>query len=167
MNFFKLGAMTAAFIASAPVEAATFAYSLTGDYSANWVLNSNPATFNVQIGQIFRVADALGTFQDIAGPGATLIFYSSSEFGGIGIEGDRLVLDTTGPQLYSGPESSPTMLTGRFLLMNETGRLAYTLTVSDLSAVPEVGTWSMMIIGFGLAGVSVRRQKRTMPALRA
>ena len=42
----------------------------------------------------------------------------------------------------------------------------YTLAIDDitivngLSAVPEPGAWALMIAGFGLAGATLRRQRR-------
>ena len=42
-----------------------------------------------------------------------------------------------------------------------TGALAGTITIN---AVPEPGTWTMMLLGFGAAGFTIRRQRRrTMP----
>ena len=61
-----------------------------------------------------------------------------------------------GPQLYSGNENSPTMLTGVFAFSNGT------LSVTDVSsaAVPEPGTWAMMLFGFGAIGWSLRVRGR-------
>jgi len=36
----------------------------------------------------------------------------------------------------------------------------------EVAAVPEIGTWAMMLAGFGLAGVALRRRRQT-PALAA
>ncbi|MBB3345628.1 hypothetical protein FHY02_000066 [Sphingomonas sp. BK069] len=33
-----------------------------------------------------------------------------------------------------------------------------------LSAVPEPGTWAMMLIGFAMIGVAMRSRRRDMPA---
>jgi hypothetical protein len=42
----------------------------------------------------------------------------------------------------------------------EAGSVAGTLTITDNNAVPEPGTWMMMLMGFGAAGYSVRRGRR-------
>jgi hypothetical protein len=44
---------------------------------------------------------------------------------------------------------------------NRTGSLAGTITIAQ--ALPEPGTWAMMIVGFGAVGFSLRRKRR--PAL--
>lgn len=38
----------------------------------------------------------------------------------------------------------------------------YTLTVTRISAVPEPGTWALVICGFGLAGSALRSSRRRM-----
>jgi len=38
--------------------------------------------------------------------------------------------------------------------------------MTAVGAVPEPGTWAMMVIGFGLVGGAIRRQRREMPRLR-
>lgn len=169
MSFAKLAVIAAALLTSVQAQAATLFYSMTGDYTANWTMSSNPVPINVQLGQIFRVQGVSGTFEGIAGNTATLIFYSSAEFGGIGIEDDNgpLAVDTTGPQLYAGLESMPSMLTGTFALLNESGLPVYTLVVTNLSAVPEPTSWAMMLTGFGLAGTAIRRRKVAVRAIYA
>jgi hypothetical protein len=65
-----------------------------------------------------------------------------------------------GAQLYSGLESSPTFKHGNFQLQDARGN-PYSLTIaSDVAAVPEPGTWAMMIAGLGMAGFALRRRTR-------
>ncbi|KRB40187.1 hypothetical protein ASE02_10455 [Phenylobacterium sp. Root700] len=40
------------------------------------------------------------------------------------------------------------------------GTFNYSLTVTQLSAVPEPATWAMMIAGFGMAGTALRTRRR-------
>ncbi len=79
-----------------------------------------------------------------------------------------------GPQLFSGPTSSPMLLTGVFLLSDVPRQrvtdplvVNYRLTVTDVTAgaVPEPATWAMLIAGFGVIGGAMRR--RRAPTLRA
>ena len=71
-----------------------------------------------------------------------------------------VLLSTDGPQLYSGAEATPTFLTGTFLLTEFGGTGTYTLTISNpaAAAVPEPATWAMMLAGFGMVGVGLRRR---------
>jgi hypothetical protein len=58
-----------------------------------------------------------------------------------------------GPQLYSGTTYNPTFLVGSF--ETRTGELS----IAPVAAgVPEPGTWALMILGFGVAGVALRRR---------
>lgn len=62
-----------------------------------------------------------------------------------------------GPQLYTGPTSSPTLLRGTFATRGGE------LTIAPVSAaVPEPAAWGVMILGFATAGAALRR--RTVPA---
>ncbi len=67
-----------------------------------------------------------------------------------------------GPQLYSGDEGSPTMLTGTFTLTDfMTGTETYTLVVAPVST-PESGT--LVLFGIGLAGLALMRKRRMATA---
>ena len=44
-----------------------------------------------------------------------------------------------------------------------TGSLGGTVTIN--TAVPEPGTWAMMLLGFGAAGVAMRRRRTALPQL--
>lgn len=46
---------------------------------------------------------------------------------------------------------------------SSTGSLGGTVTINATPAVPEPGTWAMMLLGFGAAGYAMRRRRR--PAL--
>ncbi len=45
------------------------------------------------------------------------------------------------------------------------GAFAGTLTFAAVPSVPEPATWGMMLLGFGVMGVSLRRRRRSFPAL--
>ena len=155
----KLIAGTAALLFSAQAQAATFAYSLTGNYTASWTMDSNPTVGFVSPGGYFGVYNVGGTFAGFAE--ATTIVFSNANavpIGGLTIPNARRgSFASGGPQLYDGPEMTPTMRTGTFSL--RTGEI---LTVINLSAIPEPASWMMMLTGFGLAGTALRQRKAVM-----
>ncbi|OSZ72882.1 hypothetical protein CAP39_03915 [Sphingomonas sp. IBVSS1] len=48
--------------------------------------------------------------------------------------------------------------------VNITGATGANYAQSFAGAVPEPASWAMMLAGFGLAGVMLRRQRRALPA---
>lgn len=166
-HFVALAAVAAAsFVATAPAQAATLQYSLTGDYSGSWLLDSNPVPDDGEDGLNFIIWDVTG-FPDAVLGIADLTFWNGSALGGLTIEdfwGGSVLLDATGPQLYSGPEASPTLLTGSFDLegINDSEGSFFTLTVTELSgAIPEPSTWAVLVLGFGAIGGAMRSARRT------
>ena len=45
------------------------------------------------------------------------------------------------------------------------GSLGGSITIRSAVAVPEAGTWAMMLVGFGAAGFALRRSRRRRPDL--
>ena len=45
------------------------------------------------------------------------------------------------------------------------GSLGGTVSFTQMAAVPEPGTWLMMLVGFGAMGYSMRRQRRSTSLL--
>jgi len=148
---------------AAPASAETYRFVITGDYSADFTLDSNPTPDDYVNGTGFALWDVNG-FPDAVLGVADLSFYNAAIGGGMQIYdfyGASTLLVTDGAQLYSGPESTPGFLTGTFALTEYQGTGQYSLTISPLSTgptVPEPATWAMMVGGFGLAGTALRRR---------
>jgi len=165
-----LGTLVAAtgLILAPPAQAVMHQFDITGDYTASFQLDSDPSPDAVEDGVGFVLWDVDG-FSDAVLGVADVTFYNTAIGGGMGIVdhyGGSILFVTDGPQLYTGPESAPTLLTGIFALTEFGGAGTYTLTVSSLeAAVPEPASWAMMIAGFGLVGGAMRRGQRSTVSL--
>lgn len=85
-------------------------------------------------------------------------FYTVGTGGGfaaLGASGDSMV----GAQLFSGSLTNPTMLTGRFNLVNQFS--PFQTAVLTVAAIPEPTTWAMMLVGFAMVGATVRYRRRS------
>jgi len=71
-------------------------------------------------------------------------------------KGQSGVTATSGPQLYTGSEDAPTLLTGTLMLTDYYDGAPLMLTVT---AVPEPMTWALMLGGFALTGAALRRRR--------
>jgi hypothetical protein len=152
----KLGALLAIFtiFAALPAKAdsgATLDYTLSGGpVSASWTMSQDPTPFFVEDGTAFAVNS---TNLIVAGwPVDDIIcFFNLSDSGGMNTV--TYIPDLYGAQLYSGPEDSPTMLTGMFHLTDANGD-CYTLNVTN---APEPMTW--LLLACGLAALALKRKK--------
>ena len=155
-------AISAALLWTGAANAALYQFTVTGDYSAQWTLDSNVTPDVSQDGVGFLVYDVEG-FPDAIFSIADITFFSAASGGGLVIEDFYLgnpLLVTDGPQLYSGSEDSPVFKLGTFALTEYEGTGAYTLNVTNLSAVPEPQTYAAMLAGLGLIGMVLRRRRR-------
>jgi hypothetical protein len=119
-------------------------------------LNSNPVPKIHLKGLNFSTSAVLVTVNDLFTESEAINFFNTSEDGGLNIGG---VVDTSGPQLYIGSESSPTLDTGSFSLLSFGTNIPYTLTVVPAaSPVPEPSSFALFGTGIlGLAGMAKRR----------
>ena len=100
-------------------DAAVFRFTLTGDYSATWDLNSSTSPSVHQSGAALAFWDVPGSFSGAIQPEADLTFYNLGVGGGLNIydlHGAVNLLAADGPQLYTGPESAPVFKLGTFAL---------------------------------------------------
>src|ERR1700676_4100175 len=145
------------FIGAGVACADTLQFTLTGPVSASFELASSPFVMagDSSSGAGFRVASPDLVVNNAAAGNDFLTFYNTSLLGGFGIfvTASNPAVHVTGPQLYNGPESNPTFLTGTFSLIgfpNGTG--PFTLTVTDISTVstPEPSVMVLLAIGLGI-----------------
>jgi len=168
-SMLAFAAVAAASMLSSPAQAIVLNYSLTGDYTATWKFNTEQLPADAQPGFGIIYDGIKGSYEAPLIDIAELCFFNDAIGGGIQLNTPGTfdgVVSLAGQQIYSGPESAPTFLTGTFAFLgydviNEVvdPSRSYTLRVS---VAPEPETWSILLLGFGLVGASMRRQK---PAL--
>jgi hypothetical protein len=141
--------------------AGTYQFTVSGNASATFSLDSSPTPSSNGVDD-FTIAGVNGTFN---GTPTTfdLLFYDSAEFGGFDISG---LLSLAGDQLFTGSTNSPTFVLGTFPLSTYGSTdNAYSLTISSSdTAVPEPGSWAMMLFGLGALGLAVRRSSGSAKA---
>jgi hypothetical protein len=160
-------AALAVMVFSAGVANATLLnFSLTGDYTASWQLDSTAKPDGSSTGQGFVFNDVEGTFPGSLFNMADLTFYNDNQGGGLQIYdwwNDEVLLVSDGIQLYTGKESSPVFKLGTFKLTEFDGSGLYTLTVSNAEAVavPEPATGAILLGGLGLMYL-IRKRRHTI-----
>ena len=137
-------------------NAEVYRFTVTGDYSATWQLNSD-AFLDVywsETGVTYHYVD--GSFPESRWDRAIIHFRNT---GGIVIydnwDGSEL-LNGDGPQLFAKSEDSFEFVPGTYALTERSHPASYTLTIL---AVPEPATYGMMLAGLGLVGAVQRRRQ--------
>lgn len=163
-----------AFTAAPRAEATTLNFSLTGDYTANWVLDSNPTPTD------FSISDGYTSFSGVAGiDPLKLVFYSSTL--GYGSGGVRIsttadpltevgaIFDFGGDQIFTGLLSAPQFAPGVFnlnvtFLTPVPSAASATLTVTAASVATTPIPAALPLFMTALAGMGFIGWRRRHPA---
>lgn len=146
-------------LAASAAHAASVRFTITGDYSATWLMESSVVPSDFQAGSGFVVWSVLGTFS--ATSVADISFFNTAHGGGLNIydfQAAHNLLATDGPQLYSGSESTPAFRLGSFSLSEFQGSGSYTLNVAEVSSVPEPASIALTLAGLGVLAATRRRR---------
>ena len=150
----------------------TFTYQSAGN-TFTWQLPASPVVDGVDVfpGIAFVLNDV--PVYENGGPAemGSFMFFSTSCAGGFDLSfGDDLMVNTGWEQLYSGPESNPTFLTGTYSLTDDAvniSGLPGTLVVPGTPAVPEPSALVQLTIGLlalGLCSAAKRMNGATAMA---
>jgi len=157
-KFLAVAALMLFSVATAQADSGqTVNYTLTGANTASFTISMNSAPQFSQDNYFFT-ANPINLIVDGTSESDTLVFFSSSDLGGLNSIFSSLP-DLTGFQLYSGSESNPTLLTGVFDLWDLDGSGWYTLTASAASVpAPEPSTVLMLVSGLFTVGLGFKRR---------
>jgi hypothetical protein len=163
-RFLTLAALLLLSVATVNADSGqTVSYRLSGPTDATFTISMGTSTSPTpeDSGQnYFFMVQPTGLVVDGTSMSDTIVFFNSSDFGGLNSVFDALP-DLGGPQLYSGNESDPTLLTGVFSLYDlETGA-SYTLTANAVSA-PEPATVLMLVAGLFLVVMGLKRRSANL-----
>jgi len=113
-----------------------------------------------QVGMDYGSADAYNTFVFHLSDGS-VESYTGQDVIDIGIaDGNQQASNTNGRVTF-------TTAAGQYITSVDLVSSQSALEVDNIgviSAVPEPGTWGMMLLGFGAMGASLRRRRRSLPA---
>ena len=151
-------------VASVPANAQALNFTLSGSRNATFTLDDSvPDSFTSSfIGDQIFFNNVAGTFGGSAGTGN--ISFGTNLIADLNIQSANLgFTQLSGADLlFTGAPSNPTFNLGTFNLSGGFTAGPATLTISRaVAAVPEPGTWAMMLFGFGAVGVAVRRRRST------
>lgn len=169
-----LGAAAAVLVAgmAAPAQAVLLQYTVTGYTTASFQIDSQRPPDFVSDPEGFGYSPFTGIFNGVE---HVVMFNFVAGWLGGGIEAvtaqnapvddpTQYFFSMVGPQMFSGPLTSPTLLTGEW---DTTDYFApdrnYHVSVTVAGgAVPEPATWGMMILGLGAIAGALRSRKRAV-----
>ena len=162
LKILMLSAVMGAAVTTTSANAEILVFKLSGSKNATFQIDTvkSPFTFSSSslIGNSVAFSNVAGTF-DGTQQTASNVSFGTGLLAALNVNGTTLgFTQFVGPNLFSGPPSAPVFNKGSFALRSIVSGSS-TLDISSLAAaVPEPGTWALMIFGFGAIGVAMRRR---------
>lgn len=153
-----------AFSMTSPVIAAPLLYTFSGGRNGTFQLDSNPVPITGAANLFTQLGVSNGT-GDFSGASSALFLHSGNA-DTLQVFANTSVL-FQGPQLYSGPENAPTMLTGKFGLTvccTSDVTLNVTTVASPGAPAPELATGWLAALATATALALTRVRRRNAQA---
>jgi hypothetical protein len=125
-------------------------------------LDSTPPIASAAAGFSFTLNGIDITIDDLFGVTSGMTFFNGARGGGVSllnIPGGAL--DLTGPQLYSGSETTPSFGPGGPISLTDSAGAPFSLTITA-APTPEPGTLTLLATGAIATLGSIRRRRRTV-----
>ena len=154
------GVALAASAVAVPASATTYLFALSGSRDATFTIDTAVAPDFLSssfIGNQVSYNNVAGSFGGVAG--SATVGFGTFLAATLNITGTpQGFTQFTGPDLFTLVNSVPVFNTGSFNLTSIVSGNS-TLRISTAAAVPEPASWLMMVGGFGLLGVTLRRKQ--------
>lgn len=161
-------------LAATPATAADMvSFTATGDVTASWILPKAP-TPSFSGSDYFNMEGVEVSINGV--PTITSLRFRSFAFGGVDATTIPFAVLFTlyGETLYTGSNNAPQFKTGVFGLgsnLTGDGPIGQVrLDIADVmtqGGVPEPASWALLVTGFGLVGLSLRRRNASPSPLAA
>jgi PEP-CTERM motif len=161
-------AMTAiaAATAAAPASAATLLFQLSGSRNATFAFDPTTTTPSFRsstfIGDQISFKGISGIFGGVAGTAS--VGFGNFLAADLNIQNPNLgFTQFVSTDFFRFVNSQPDFTLGTYQLNSiVSGRSELTISELATGAVPEPGTWAMLILGFGMVGGAIRYRRRSM-----
>ncbi len=170
-------ALLAVAAVSTPASAAILQGTISGDFEASFLIDSDyvfsPEQIDEAGGFFWMNASAVYADPTWRNHGAVIQFYRADAGGGFGITNETstaFVFNAIGDQIFGGTVSTPLFRPGTWQLAGyDDPAQRYTVTLripGQTGGVPEPATWGLMILGFGAVGGAMRRRQSVSTKVR-